>query len=350
MSNQSGCPPVGVQLEAQILPPVLGLDVILGLIGNSVALWIFCCKLKTWNPNNIFLFNLLIADFMALVSLPLRIDALVRSFWVFGDGLCRINLFLMFSNRSASIAMMTVVATYRYLKVVHPLSSLSRLSRLHAVIISAVVWTLVAAPRVPMLSLSHIKVLQNQTQCFFFTSYGETSALRLGLVSSHRIITVLEFVFPFSILVFCSIRISRFLKARGTVGDQKKVKRAMRVCVVIVGVFVLCFMPTSVTTAGIWIVQSQRPWNCTAFYTLTQLTIVSLGLNFLNSALDPLLYVFSSSNFRKALVQSLPQCLQRRTKPKPGPGPGPGPNQSQSETGSTAATQSTSQHELMSIN
>uniref|UniRef100_A0A3B3ZIS9 G-protein coupled receptors family 1 profile domain-containing protein n=1 Tax=Periophthalmus magnuspinnatus TaxID=409849 RepID=A0A3B3ZIS9_9GOBI len=325
MSNQSGCPPVGVQLEAQILPPVLGLDVILGLIGNSVALWIFCCKLKTWNPNNIFLFNLLIADFMALVSLPLRIDALVRSFWVFGDGLCRINLFLMFSNRSASIAMMTVVATYRYLKVSHPHSScLSLLS--------------------PLLTTPSFCV-SNQTQCFFFTSYGETSALRLGLVSSHRIITVLEFVFPFSILVFCSIRISRFLKARGT-----KVKRAMRVCVVIVGVFVLCFMPTSVTTAGIWIVQSQRPWNCTAFYTLTQLTIVSLGLNFLNSALDPLLYVFSSSNFRKALVQSLPQCLQRRTKPKPGPGPGPGPNQSQSETGSTAATQSTSQHELMSIN
>lgn len=112
-----GCPPVGIQLEGVILPPVLIIDIILGLLGNIVALWIFCFKLKSWNPNNLFLFNLVIADFLVLVSLPLRIDALRRGHWVFGDGLCRLNLFLMFSNRSASIGLMTVVAIYRYFKV-----------------------------------------------------------------------------------------------------------------------------------------------------------------------------------------------------------------------------------------
>lgn len=112
-----GCPPVGIQLEGVILPPILTIDVILGLLGNIVALWIFFFKLKAWNPNNLFLFNLVIADFLALVSLPLRIDALLRGHWVFGDGMCRINFFLMFSNRSASIALMTVVAIYRYFKV-----------------------------------------------------------------------------------------------------------------------------------------------------------------------------------------------------------------------------------------
>lgn len=112
-----GCPPVGIQLEGLIMPPVLIIDVVLGLIGNLVALWIFCFKMKAWNPNTLFLFNLVIADFFALVSLPLRIDALLRGHWVFGDGICRINLFLMFSNRSASIALMTVVAIYRYFKV-----------------------------------------------------------------------------------------------------------------------------------------------------------------------------------------------------------------------------------------
>lgn len=112
-----GCPPVGIQLEGVIMPPVLIIDIILGLLGNIVALWIFCFKLKAWNPNNLFLFNLVIADFLVLLSLPLRIDALLRGHWVFGDGLCRLNLFLMFSNRSASIGLMTVVAIYRYFKV-----------------------------------------------------------------------------------------------------------------------------------------------------------------------------------------------------------------------------------------
>lgn len=112
-----GCPPVGIQLEGVILPPVLIVDITLGLLGNITALWIFCFKLKAWNPNNLFLFNLVIADFLVLLSLPLRVDALLRGHWVFGDGLCRLNLFLMFTNRSASIGLMTVVAVYRYFKV-----------------------------------------------------------------------------------------------------------------------------------------------------------------------------------------------------------------------------------------
>lgn len=82
-----------------------------------VALWIFCLKLKSWNPNNLFLFNLVIANFRSLVSLPLRIDALLQCHWLFGDVVCRINLFLMFSNGSASIALMTLMAIYRYFKV-----------------------------------------------------------------------------------------------------------------------------------------------------------------------------------------------------------------------------------------
>ncbi|XP_028332660.1 hydroxycarboxylic acid receptor 2 [Gouania willdenowi] len=299
------CPSVGVQLEAVVLPPVLILDVALGLLGNVVALWIFCCKLSSWNPNSMFLFSLVVADFMALLSLPLRVHALLWGFWVFGDGMCRINLFLMFSNRSASIALMTVVAVYRYLKVLHPLHRCSRMSRRAAALLSVVVWLLVVSPRVPLLFFNHIKGSGNQTQCFFFTTYGKTSASILILVKMHRALTVLEFVFPFALLLFCCLRISCFLKRR-TVGRPEKMRKAVRVCVAIIVVFLLCFLPTTVTTLGLWASRSFRPWDCTLFYTFTQLTIVSFGLNFLNSALDPIIYVFSSSVFRKALLSSLP--------------------------------------------
>ncbi|KAM9424780.1 hydroxycarboxylic acid receptor 2-like [Pholidichthys leucotaenia] len=328
-----GCPPVGIQLEGVILPPVITIDVILGLLGNIVALWIFCFKLKAWNPNNLFLFNLVIADFLALVSLPLRIDALLRGHWVFGDGLCRINLFLMFSNRSASIALMTVVAIYRYFKVVHPHHRFHRLTKQHAAFVSALVWLLVIAPRVPMLTHNHLKLRRDQTQCFFFTSYKEASRAIIIMVDTHRALTVLEFIFPFAFLLFCSIRISSFLKER-QMGKPGKVRKAMRVCKAIVAVFVICFLPTTVTTVGIWVTLALTPLNCTAFYTFTQLNIVSLGLNFLNSALDPIIYVFSSSMFRKALLGALPQALRC--------------GQSKGEE-STSQSQSTSQLELKSI-
>ncbi|XP_051795477.1 hydroxycarboxylic acid receptor 2-like [Acanthochromis polyacanthus] len=332
-----GCPPVGIQLEGLILPPVLAVDVVLGLLGNVVALWIFCFKLKAWNPNNLFLFSLVIADFLALVSLPLRIDALLRGHWVFGDAICRINLFLMFSNRTASIVLLTVVAVYRYFKVVHPHHRFNRMTRRQAVVVSLFVWLLVVAPRVPLLAFNHIKGSGDRTQCFFFTSYKEASRAIVVLVAMHRILTVLEFVVPLALLLFCSVRISRFLRQR-QMGKPDKVRKAMRVCAAIVAVFMVCFLPTTVTTIGLWAVRSYRPWDCNAFYTFTQLNIVSLGLNFLNSALDPIVYVFSSSMFRKALLGALPHCLCCRRDDVDG-----------LQTASTSGTQSTNQQELKSM-
>ncbi|KAI9529458.1 hypothetical protein NQZ68_011167 [Dissostichus eleginoides] len=217
-----GCPPVGIQLEGLLLPPVLTIDVTLGLLGNAVALWIFCFKVKKWNPNTLFLFNLVIADFLALVSLPLRIHALLVGHWVFGDAMCRINLFLMFSNRSASIALMTVVAIYRYFKVVHPHHRVNLMTRRQAAFVSLIVWFLVIGPRVPMLAFNHIKRRGHRSQCFFFTSYKEASRSILILLKMHRVLTVLEFFLPAAILLFCSVRIHSFLRGR-QIGNPEKV-------------------------------------------------------------------------------------------------------------------------------
>ncbi|CAF90987.1 unnamed protein product, partial [Tetraodon nigroviridis] len=280
-----------------ILPPILIVDVALGLLGNVVALWIFCFRLKSWNPNNLFLFNLVIADFLVLVSLPLRIDALLRRHWLFGDVMCRLNLFLMFSNRSASIALMTVVAIYRYFKVVHPHHRFNRMTKYHAAFVSLFVWVLVIGPRVPMLAYNHIKFRGNTTQCLFFASYKEASKTIFILVDMHRILTVVEFFIPLAMLLFCSIRIYKFLRKR-QLGNKEKMQKAMRVCVAIVAVFMVCFLPTTLTTIGVWANRSFRPWDCKSFYTITQINIVTLGLNFLNSAMDPIIYIFSSTMFR----------------------------------------------------
>ncbi|XP_078135978.1 hydroxycarboxylic acid receptor 2-like [Sander vitreus] len=206
-----------------------------------------------------------------------------------------------------------------------------------AVFVSVFVWLLVISPRVPMLAYNHIKGNGSSTQCFFFTSYKEASRAIIILVSMHRILTVLEFIIPMAMLLFCSIRISSFLKGR-QMGKADKVRKAMRVCIAIVVVFMVCFLPTTVTTIGVWVIRSYRPWDCASFYTFTQLNIVSLGLNFLNSALDPIVYVFSSSMFRKALCSSLPRALRCGKDSESG-----------ENAPSVSGTQSTTQQELKSM-
>ena len=194
-------------------------------------------------------------------------------------------------------------------QVVHPHHRFTRMTNRQAAFVAVFVWLLVISPRVPILAYNHIKGSGNNTQCFFFTPH-----ILLLHHSILMVLSVLEFIFPLAILLFCSIRISSFLKER-QMGKPDKVRKAMRVCAAIVAVFMVCFLPTTVTTIGVWVIRSYRPWDCATFYTFTQLTIVSFGLNFLNSALDPIVYVFSSSMFRKALLSALPcaMCCGQKT-------------------------------------
>lgn len=229
----------------------------------------------------------------------------------------------------------TSITSAVFFQVVHPHHRFNRITKRQAVFVSLFVWLLVITPRVPMLAYNHIKGTGNTTQCFFFTSYKEASRAIIILVAMHRILTVLEFIFPMAMLLFCSIRISSFLKER-CMGKPDKVHKAMRVCIAIVAVFMVCFLPTTVTTIGVWIIRSYRPWDCTSFYRFTQLSIVSLGLNFLNSALDPIIYIFSSSMFRKALVGALPCALRC------------GQDAEDNKT-SSSGTQSTTQEEMKSM-
>lgn len=239
------------------------------------------------------------------------------------------------SFTKTSTLKLKMIPVFFLLQVVHPHHRFNQMTKRQAAVVSVFVWMLVIGPRVPMLAYSHIKGSGDKTQCFFFTSYKEASRAIIVLVSMHRILTVLEFIIPMAMLLFCSVRISSFLKKR-QMGKPGKVRKAMRMCAAIVAVFIVCFLPTTVTTIGVWVIKSFRPWDCSAFYTFTQLTIVSLGLNFLNSALDPVVYVFSSSMFRKALLAAMPSALRcRRDKGE--------------KTASSSGSQSTTEQELKSI-
>ena len=229
-------------------------------------------------------------------------------------------------------------------QVVHPHHRFNRMTKRQAWYAVAFLWLLVIGPRVPMLAFSHIKNGGNQTQCFFFTSYGEASRAILFLVGMHRILSVLEFFVPLAMLLFCSARIYCVLKRR-KMDKAQDVRRAMRACIAIVVVFAVCFLPGSVTTLGLWVIGAQRPVDCASFYAFTQLTVVSFGLTFLNSALDPVIYCFSSSMFRHTLVGALPKALRCGGCCDRDGGDGDGDR----DGGTSTGTQSTAQQELQPL-
>ena len=97
--------------------------VLLALPLNASVLHLFIFKMKFWksNTNNIFLFNLVLADILLLFCLPIKaynfIQGERRST---NDTVCKAMLFMLFLNRGASIAFLTVTSIDRYFNVVHP--------------------------------------------------------------------------------------------------------------------------------------------------------------------------------------------------------------------------------------
>ncbi|KAI5606898.1 hydroxycarboxylic acid receptor 2 [Silurus asotus] len=301
-NNNSTCNASGGKVDSAILPPLLICELLLGLPGNLMALYVFCRQLRTWRTNILFLFNLLLADFFLLLSMPFRIDAYLHSEnWVFGEAWCRINLFMLAVNRSASISFMTAVAVNRYFKVVHPHHKINYISSHKAGGIACFIWVTVILMRLPLLTIELLQKEGNATYCRSFSGEDPPFAIKL-----HYGIFFAEFFLPLIILLFCSIQISCILKQR-QMDKEKKVRQAIYTVLVIIGVFIFCFFPGVATGVVALYLKTKSNEYCDAYKLVSQMFVLSIGFTYMNSALDPVIYCFSSSLFRNAVKKSINQ-------------------------------------------
>lgn len=290
-------------LVASVLPPLLIIELLLGLPGNVLALSVFSKNLKSWRANVMFLFNLVLSDFLLLMSLPLRIDNFIRGEkWIHGDSWCRVNLFMLSVNRSASIAFMTAVAVDRYFKVVHPHHKINHISTKQAAGVACLIWSVVISLRIPLLTNNLLSVKNNVSLCRSFSNYEKPS---LG-IRLHYAVFILEFFVPLLLLVFCSVRIAYILRSR-QMDKDKRGQRAIRTVLVIVGVFFLCFFPSIGTGLTALHFKNLGEEYCKAYNLTSQLFSMSIAFTYLNSALDPVIYCFSSSIFRNYLKRVINQ-------------------------------------------
>lgn len=271
---------------AAILAPVLGVEFILGLLANGLAFFIFCVHTRPWSSNVVFLVSLVAADFLLIVSLPLRVDYyFYREAWRFGATACKANLFMLSANRSASVVFLTAIALNRYLKVVWPHHALSRASGRAAAGVAGGLWG---------------GILLLNGHLFLVTSPGQSCiSYQLGTSSWpghnwHQALYILEFFLTFALILFAIVSIGLTIRRRG-LGGQAGPRRALRVLAAVVAVYTICFLPS--VLFGLAAIVAFRLHACRALDLCSQLFHGSLAFTYLNSVLDPVLYCFSSPSF-----------------------------------------------------
>ncbi|KAK1875234.1 Hydroxycarboxylic acid receptor 2 [Dissostichus eleginoides] len=198
----------------EVLSWVMLGEFVLGLPLNLSVLYIFIFRYKFWKNKSIFLFNIVVADFLLMVILPAK-----AYHYHHGQrrspikAVCKTMHFMLFLNRGASIAFLITLSIDRYFNVVH----LGRRNFVKVLKktpqISILIWVLLLPLTIPT---CHGR--KEETP-----SHDVTDTFR-------EIVYFTQIIIPFIILVYCTVRIVNRLR-RKTVGEKTKLRRAVLVVI-----------------------------------------------------------------------------------------------------------------------
>lgn len=290
-------------LLISVLPPLLATEFVLGVLGNGLALWIFCFHLKPWKSSTVLLFNLAVADFLLIVVLPFRASYYASKIkWMFGKNFCNICLFMLAMNRSGSAFFLMAIAADRYMRVVHPHHPINSLSVSKAMCGALALWLFTISMTAHVFTFKHI----NTTYCESFMIETEP---RHNL-NWHKFEFLFSFIIPLLVIVYCTVHIISHLRGR-QLDQHARIKKALCLITVVVVLFITCFLPSNIMQVLIWIkthqVASTKPESevCLALEDLTTAFFLTISLTYLNSMLDPVVYYFSSPTIKNICRKAL---------------------------------------------
>ncbi|KAL7826907.1 hypothetical protein AOLI_G00321160 [Acnodon oligacanthus] len=280
-----------------------------GLLLNSLALYVFCTGTRSRTAPVIYTINLAVADLLVALSLPARVAL------YFSGGNCLacsyMHTFSYFVNMYCSILFLTSICVDRYLAVVWAAASRWR-SPSMAKGISAAIWL-----------FAMVVTYSFQTTALEFNG---SSCCQLTALFA---LTVLEFVLPLLVIVIFTARVACALTAGRSLMPQSwgRRARAVRLLVAVLVVFAICFMPFHVREAIVYFrLGGSREQHVVAYHT-------TVTLSSLNSCLDPVVYCFVPDNFRSALRRA----FHRRDPQRGGAGEVAGPCRTSKESGTAVA-------------
>lgn len=286
-----------------VLPPLLITEFVFGILGNGLALWVFCFHLRPWKSSTVLLFNLAMADFLLNMVLPFRAHYYISGIkWRFGSAFCNICLFFLAMNRTGSIFFLMAIALDRYMRVVHPHHAINTLSVSKAMCGALGLWLLTISMTGHIFSLDH----SNTSYCESFMVNTEPTAN----LSWHKFVFVFSFIVPVLVILYCTACVIGQLRGR-QLAQHAKIKKALCFMIVVAILFTICFLPSTITQLLIWtktrrLASTLRPAEvCPALENMTTAFYITISLTYLNSMLDPVVYYFSSPTFKNICRKTL---------------------------------------------
>eukprot|EP00062_Callorhinchus_milii_P017765 gi/632970586/ref/XP_007901730.1/ PREDICTED: somatostatin receptor type 5 [Callorhinchus milii] len=272
----------------------------IGLSGNSLVIYVVLRYAKMKTVTNVYILNLAVADELFMLGLPFLATQVALSYWPFGSFMCRLVLTVDGVTQFTSIFCLTVMSIDRYLAVVHPIKSTKWRKPRVAKMINATVWTSSIVVVLPVIIYSELQKDLNTCNIDWPEPKSVWSTAFIIYTAT------LGFFGPLLIICLCYLMIVIKVKSSrlrvGSTKRRKSEKKATRMVIVIVAVFVFCWLPFYVLNiVNTIVILPEKPIFVGIYF-------FGVVLPYANSCANPVLYCFLSDNFKKSFQKVLCLC------------------------------------------
>ncbi|XP_034466575.1 chemokine-like receptor 1 [Hippoglossus hippoglossus] len=289
---------------------------VVGVFGNGVVIWVTGFKMKK-TVNTVWFLNLAVADFLFTAFLPLGVTYLaLDNHWPFGNFMCRLNALVLSLNMFASVYILVVISVDRCVSVVWPVWAQNHRSVRKASCVSLGVWILALILSAPSF-IFRDTTPDNGTIIYCYNNFAlsddnETPSVNQLRQFRNQTMTItrflLGFVVPFTVIVSCYSVIIHRLRRNRTLASQSS--RPFKIIAAIITTFFLCWAPFYCITVIEMFYHTAIHSSETLDHVISIGVPIATSLAFLNSCLNPLLYVFMGQDFKEKVRKSILNVLE----------------------------------------
>ena len=191
-------------LYSVAVPLLYGVVTVLGVAGNSLVIYVIASRERMRTVTNLLLLNLAVADLAFVVVIPPSTAyVFAADRWPFGDAPCRLMHYLVNVTAYVTVYTLVAISAIRYMTIVHSASTARCRTAGRAAATIVVIWMLMAAVNVPVLT-QYGAVVDRSTGASGCTTTSPLAAGRL-----YATFFAFAYLLPLAVIVVCSVGILR---------------------------------------------------------------------------------------------------------------------------------------------
>uniref|UniRef100_A0A8C9PJX5 G-protein coupled receptors family 1 profile domain-containing protein n=1 Tax=Spermophilus dauricus TaxID=99837 RepID=A0A8C9PJX5_SPEDA len=290
-----------------ILSVAYAVIIMVSLFGNSLVCQVFIKHKEINKSTGLLIFNLAISDILIiLLNSPFALARFLSGQWVFGRIMCHVSRFAQYCSLHVSTLTLMAVAMDRHRVILHPTKP--RLTHSQSILTVVLIWSLavfLALPHAIYQNLFYVIIVRSHClPAFPGPSKLVGKYVDLGTFG-------LLYILPLLVIVITYSHLGKRLWIQNSVGDAsarqlmahyQKRKKSIRMLILIVMVFAICWFPLNCYV--VLISSADIETESVLFYAFHWFAMSSTCYN-------PFIYCWLNRSFR-AKLRSIASCQMQR--------------------------------------